>query len=154
MSERQLNFIIALLCLNFAYDAVKLMITMYYDREDRIELNYRLDRLEEFLVRKTVVQCSCDCCDEDEEEAEEDTQEEAEEDTQEEADEEETQEADEEETQDEEETHEEDVDETQEEAFVGNDGAVYAYKISLNAEDDTRMVTKVEAVNDGVQTDA
>ena len=163
MSERQGNIIIALLCLNFAYDAVKLMITMYYDREDRIELNYRLDRLEEFLVRKTVVQCSCDCCDcceededaedaEDTEEAEEAEEaedaedaeeaeegEEGEEDTQE--DEEETQE-DEEETQDaEEETQH--AEEEEGETFISNDGGVYKFKINLDTVQEIRTVEKM-----------
>jgi len=81
MSERQGNLIIALLCLNFAWDAIKVMMTMYYDRQDRMELNYRLDRLEEFLVRKTGAQCSCDCCHEGEtqEDGEDEGEEEAEE---------------------------------------------------------------------------
>jgi hypothetical protein len=171
MSERQGNIIIALLCLNFAYDAVKLMITMYYDREDRIELNYRLDRLEEFLVRKTVVQCSCDCCDcceededaedaEDTEEAEEAEEaedaedaeeaeegEEGEEDTQE--DEEETQDAEEEtqdadeETQDAEEETQDAEEEEEGETFISNDGGVYKFKINLDTVQEIRTVEKM-----------
>ena len=135
MSERQGNLIIGLLCLNFAYDAIKLMITMYYDHEDRLEMNRRLDRLEEFLVRKTVVQCSCDCCHEDEELEEEGDEEEAEE-AEEEGD---TQDEEAEEEGEEEEGNAEEEGET----FVADDGAVYAYKISLNSAEDTRTVEKI-----------
>ena len=146
MSERQGNLIIALLCLNFAWDAIKVLMTMYYDREDRMELNYRLDRLEEFLVRKTVVQCSCDCCEEDEEEEEEEeeAQDEGEEEAQDEGEEEAQDEGEEEDEEEEGETQDEDEtqDEEESETFIADDGAVYAYKISLNTAEDTRTVEK------------
>jgi chemotaxis protein histidine kinase CheA len=151
MSERQGNLIIALLCLNFAYDAIKIMITMYYDRQDRMELNYRLDRLEEFLVQKTGAQCSCDCCHEDEE-LEEEGEEEAEEEEAEEAEEEgeEAEEAEEETEEAEEDTQEEEEEGVEEEefqeedtTFIADDGAVYAFKISLNTIDETRTVEKI-----------
>ena len=147
MSERQGNLIIALLCLNFAYDAIKLMITMYYDHEDRREMNRRLDRLEEFLVRKTVVQCSYDCCHEDEE-----GEEEVEEEAQEEGEDEEAQEE-EGETQDEaedEEGEDEAEDEEESETFTTDDGAVYAYKISLNTVEETRTVEKTDEATEVV----
>lgn len=146
MSERQGNLIIALLCLNFAYDAIKLMITMYYDHEDRREMNRRLDRLEEFLVRKTVVQCSYDCCEEDEEEEEEEeeAQDEGEEEAQDEGEEEAQDEGEEEGEEEEGETQDEDEtqDEEESETFIADDGAVYAYKISLNTAEETRTVER------------
>jgi len=155
MSERQGNLIIALLCLNFAWDAIKVMMTLYYDREDRMELNRRLDRLEDFLVQKTVVQCSCDCCHEGEGETQEEGEEEEEEEGEEEAQDEDAEEEDEEEEEGEEETQdegeeddeeedegEEEKRDTQEDLFIADDGAVYAYKISLNTAEDTRTVEK------------
>jgi len=153
MSERQGNLIIALLCLNFAWDAIKVMMTMYYDRQDRMELNYRLDRLEEFLVRKTGVQCSCDCChegetQEGEEEVEgegEEEEDEGEEEAEEGEEEEDAGEEAEEEAEDEgeeEDAGKEAEDEEESETFAADDGAVYAYKISLNTAEDTRTVEK------------
>jgi len=112
------------------------MMTLYYDREDRMELNYRLDRLEEFLVRKTVVQCACDCCHEDEGEEEEEAEEE-------EAEEEEEGEEEGEEEEEDGEEEAEDEGEEESETFTTDDGAVYAYKISLNAAEDTRTVEKI-----------
>jgi hypothetical protein len=143
MSERQLNFIIALLCLNFAWDAIKVMMTMYYDRQDRMELNYRLDRLEEFLVGKTVVQCACDCCNEGEtqEEDEDEGEEEAEDDGKEDEGEEDEDEEDEGEEAEEEGKV---ADEEESETFTADDGAVYAYKINLNTVEDTRTVEKTD----------
>ena len=117
MSEPQLSAIIALLCLGFVWDALKLIYSVSNEYEYRDVMTARLSRLEDFLAQRTCPRCECGC-EEEEEEQEEQEQVEA--------------------------VEEEEYEDEEEEEATTNDGAVYKFTINLNAETGERKVVEEE----------
>jgi len=114
MSEQQLSTIIALLCLGFVWDAVKLIYSVSNEYEYRDVMTARLSRLEDFLAQRTCPRCECGCEEEQEQEEEEQERVEA--------------------------VEEEEYEAEEEEEATTNDGAVYKFTVNLNAESGVREV--------------